>query len=293
MIVIAKDAERKLLDELQKHKQDLSQMKCLFIQFSKSDADKKKLFDHFLTIIETVPQSYTAEVYICEDHDVFVLLHSFMESAFDEAIKELSVTLETTFQSQRFLIDEDHQTIEDLCRRKEALIERSEGTDHDFVKGMETVKDILSVLEISMAETLARRRQTRREPMVLIIEDDQLARTLVTSTLRQDFEPITADKGLDGLKLYLEHAPDVVFLDIGLPDINGHDVLQCIFKMDSDAYVIMFSGRKDKENIMRALKAGAQGFIGKPFTREKLFEYIRKSPYIEQKMPHFKDEKTA
>ena len=88
---------------------------------------------------------------------------------------------------------------------------------------------------------------------------------------------------------YVNKAPDVLFLDIGLPDINGHEVLEKLFKLDPDAYVVMFSGNGDKENIMKAVELGAKGFVGKPFSQEKLLQYIQKSPFIQEKQ---KREKT-
>ena len=77
---------------------------------------------------------------------------------------------------------------------------------------------------------------------------------------------------------YVTHAPDVLFLDIELPDITGHDVLQKVLEMDPDAFVIMLSGNGNKENIFKAMKTGAKGFVGKPFTKDKLLQYILKCP---------------
>ena len=83
---------------------------------------------------------------------------------------------------------------------------------------------------------------------------------------------------------YVNKAPDVLFLDIGLPDINGHDVLERLFKLDPQAYVVMFSGNGDRENVLKAVELGAKGFVGKPFTQEKLIQYIEKSPFIQEKL---------
>ena len=89
--------------------------------------------------------------------------------------------------------------------------------------------------------------------------------------------------GQGALMGYVNKAPDVLFLDIGLPDIDGHAVLEKIFKLDPDAYVVMFSGNKDRDNVMKAVELGAKGFVGKPFTSEKLLQYIQKSPFIQAK----------
>ena len=83
--------------------------------------------------------------------------------------------------------------------------------------------------------------------------------------------------------IYVNKAPAVRFLDIGLPDIDGHTVLKKVFEIDPDAYVVMFSGNGDKENVMKAVKTGAKGFVGKPFTKDKLYQYIDKSPFVQTK----------
>ena len=285
MIVIAKDAEAKFLEEMQRQKQDLSQIRCLYLQLSQIDIEPKKLFNVFLEELEQVPESYMAEVYICEDRDVFILMHAFMEQAFSDAIDRMLRTLKIEpdkAMTSNFALDEHHALLEGLCHDKSKKISVAEEEKIQAEKKV-VISEIMKDLDMNEIETLARRRNDRREPVVLVVDDDQLSRTLVANTVRHKYTTASAVDGRDGLNTYLEQAPDVVFLDIGMPDMNGHDVLECLFQIDPDAYVIMFSGRKDKENIMRALRTGAQGFVGKPFTREKLFEYIGKSHFIHQK----------
>lgn len=69
-----------------------------------------------------------------------------------------------------------------------------------------------------------------------------------------------------------------MFLDINLPDISGHDVLARLRDIDPQIYAVMLSGHTQSENVMEALKMGAKGFVSKPFTKEKLLQYIAKCP---------------
>ena len=289
MIVFAKEAEAKFLEELGHQKQELSRIKCMYIEFSKADVSFKKLFDEFLNQLENIPESYMAQVYICEDHDVFILMHAFMQGSFISAVK----TMSHHFADQNFnalstiyFLDEHHGLLADICQEKMDKIlsnQSDEEKEREKQKSEQTTAEIMADLDINLIETLTRRRHDRRDPLILIVEDDQLSRTLVSNTIRDKYDSVMAVDGKEGLNEFILQAPDVVFLDIGLPDINGHDVLECMFQIDPSAYVIMFSGLKDKENIMRALRAGSQGFVGKPFTREKLFEYIGKSHFVQQK----------
>ncbi len=82
------------------------------------------------------------------------------------------------------------------------------------------------------------------------------------------------------LDKYTNIAPDILFLDINLPDVTGHELLEKILILDPDAYVIMLSGNCDRDNITQAISKGAKGFIAKPFTKDKLFQYIDRCPTI-------------
>lgn len=69
--------------------------------------------------------------------------------------------------------------------------------------------------------------------------------------------------------------PDVVFLDIDLPDKNGREVLSWIMHNDPGVTVVMFSSNSSLDNISQSIEEGASGFIAKPFLKESLLHYIR------------------
>jgi len=171
-----------------------------------------------------------------------------------------------------------------MCTDKISALERSRSKaekEKSMEQAGERALEMLSRIDSPLISTIAQRRAGRSRPLVMIADDDQLVRMLAGSVLREDYDVAFAQDGLGALKEFVASAPDVLFLDIGMPDMSGHEVLEIIFQIDPGAYVIMFSGRKDQANIMRALEAGAQGFLGKPFTREKLCRHVEKSPFIQ------------
>ena len=100
---------------------------------------------------------------------------------------------------------------------------------------------------------------------VVVIEDDADVRNLVVAVLRQSgFEVVAAATGLEGVETVREKEPVVVTLDLGLPDIDGHEVLRRI-RQFSDCYVIMLTGRDDEADTLTALHAGADDYLTKPF----------------------------
>jgi two-component system chemotaxis response regulator CheY len=120
-------------------------------------------------------------------------------------------------------------------------------------------------------------RKARMPLHVMIVEDDPLTRRLVTGSFKENYALITASDAEQAVANYLLLAPDIVFLDIGLPDTNGFNVLHQIMASDPDAYVVMFSGNSYLDNITSALNAGASGFIAKPFKKDRLQHYIEDS----------------
>ena len=120
---------------------------------------------------------------------------------------------------------------------------------------------------------------------VLLVEDDPFTRRLVVNALKADFDVWEAEDAAHAYQMYGTHAPDAVLLDIELPDSNGHVVLSKLLRLDREAFVVMLSANSVKENILAALEKGAQGFITKPFAKEKLMHYMRQCVSFRQRRP--------
>jgi CheY-like chemotaxis protein len=216
-------------------------------------------------------------------------MQGFMQRHFLDFVQRLAQNLGTHDFIELidvFEIGPHWDRLERLCKDKIDAIDAERDREIEENRRAAAERATMAVferLDPTLIKTLPSRREDRRDPMILVVDDDQLSRTLVANVLNSDFKVTSAKSGAEAITEYLSSAPDVLFLDIGLPDINGHEVLECVFQMDRDGYVIMFSGRKDQDNMMRALQAGAEGFVGKPFTRDKLFECVRKSPFVIKK----------
>jgi CheY-like chemotaxis protein len=126
------------------------------------------------------------------------------------------------------------------------------------------------------------RRKKRKAPTVMVVEDDRFTASCAANFLSKDYELIYAKNGEEAIINYIEGAPDMVFLDIHLPGLDGHETLYAIRQIDPDAFVIMLSVDAVKSNIVTATKYGAAGFLKKPFTKERMIVAAEKLPFMQE-----------
>lgn len=106
--------------------------------------------------------------------------------------------------------------------------------------------------------------------VAVVIEDDDDVRNLLDAVLQQaGFEVHSAATGRDGVDVARHRQANVITLDVGLPDIDGFEVLRRI-RQFSDAYVVMLTGRNEELDTISALQGGADDYIVKPFRPREL-----------------------
>jgi DNA-binding response OmpR family regulator len=112
-------------------------------------------------------------------------------------------------------------------------------------------------------------------PQLLLVEDDPAIRSALVRALAERGHGVrTAATGMAGLQEAVEHRPDLVVLDLGLPDIDGCTLLTMLRSV-SDVPVIVATARDDEAEIVRALDAGADDYVVKPFAADHLEARIR------------------
>jgi DNA-binding response OmpR family regulator len=110
---------------------------------------------------------------------------------------------------------------------------------------------------------------------VLLVEDDAAIRIALTRSLHDHGHVVTSvGSGMPALTAAVEHRPDVVLLDLGLPDVDGTDVLSML-RAVSDVPVIIATARDDEADVVRLLDLGADDYVIKPFTAAQLNARIK------------------
>ena len=113
------------------------------------------------------------------------------------------------------------------------------------------------------------------KPLILVVEDDAPVRNLITTTLKaHDYKFITAQNGNSAIMEASSHNPDIVLLDLGLPDMDGVEVIERI-RTWSDMPIIVISARSEDKDKIDALDAGADDYLTKPFSVEELLARLR------------------
>lgn len=121
---------------------------------------------------------------------------------------------------------------------------------------------------------------------ILVVEDDKSIQNLITTTLRiHEYSYLTSQSGKDAVSLCASHKPDLILLDLGLPDIDGSEVIR-IIRTWSNTPIIVISARDEDNDKITALDAGADDYLTKPFSVEEMLARIR---VAQRRSAHFQN----
>jgi two-component system chemotaxis response regulator CheY len=117
---------------------------------------------------------------------------------------------------------------------------------------------------------------------VLIVDDAKIIRKGIRNIMENLGHTIIAeaDNGFDGIEKYKECQPDIVTMDITMPNVNGIDsgvdAVKHIIDFDEDANIIMVTAHGEQDKVMKSIENGALGYVLKPITGDKLRTAIKK-----------------
>ena len=191
------------------------------------------------------------------------------ESESDEVkLDTLEDTLEESETDEIETKEEDESTdissfIDEIGGEEELVTEQEEMTAEEEVK------------EEPVVEEKPKEKLSANAKTIMVIDDSIVIRKMVEIALEDgDYNIVTSNSGKDGLNLLDEENPDLVIVDMTLPDMNGIDLLKTV-KASKGIPVIMLSGKDAPQLIESAKSAGADDFLPKPFRDDDLIEKVK------------------
>lgn len=294
MKITQERAEHKLFEQIEDLKENAPTHRCAVFRLSQIPLLPEGAHEKIMQTAAKVIEDKGLHFFICGDGDLFMLSRHITNKFFVLVLSHPTISPWLVSPkgepAHLFEVGVDGDVIQILLQPKIDIIEHRSEEAKKKEKNVEIMllekakeQALNPDIRIDMIANLPDRRNDRSESYILIVEDDPFTRRLVEKSLGARFRIFIAENAAQAIQSYIRHAPDVLFLDIGLPDADGLHVLDKVMEIDKDAYTVMLSGNGHKENVIKAVEKGAKGFVGKPFTKGKLEDYISKSPFIKKK----------
>ena len=213
--------------------------------------------------VEAVLSSYLEAiegwVFYNQGTSLYILCNRLQESDLQQIADHiLTLILETTSQSAGYeIIDIQNHTDEFLAL---VLDEKQ--------------REVTPATPVTSSDNALSKSDAGLMTRVLLVEDDEVTRWMVRRTLVEDCFIATAACVRKAYASFNAFQPDLVFLDLDLPDGSGFDILEYVMAHDPGARVVIFTSNDNADIHDKALRMGATGFINKPFLKEKLMSYI-------------------
>jgi CheY-like chemotaxis protein len=281
--IINSGAEKKLLYLLEQYDHHDDESSALYFQSSKLKLRPSQ--EDIFNTINTVLGNSQAAIYFFHDGDVMIIwkntsnltpdnLFSLLRARYNfDRSEELDIYFD--YKKQR-------EDIKNICKSKIADIrlqeENAKSVDEKFSpllskKLLQLTPDKLTPIR----NILYKRRQERRHSRkidILVVEDQVFSSKILVGMLNNLANTYSAENAEAALDIYMANAPDIVFLDIELGGMNGHELASIINKLDSNPYIVMITANNYIEDVMRAKENAVKGFIAKPYNKQKILSII-------------------
>lgn len=111
---------------------------------------------------------------------------------------------------------------------------------------------------------------------IMIVDDSAFTRNIHMQIIKgEGFEVVEAESGAEALEMFEKEKPDLVMMDLLMPDMDGMDVTRKLLEIDPDAKIIICSTDKQKTRKEEAKEVGAIGFVTKPIDKEKIVDALK------------------
>jgi len=158
----------------------------------------------------------------------------------------------------------DGQSAEDVLRKQQlVLLERKRALDESIGKLNARLNKV--------------KEEDKMKKRILLVDDAAIMRMMCKEIFGEDGYEVASEAmdGVQGVEMYKQLRPDVVLMNIVMPEMNGIEAAKKIMEFDADAKILMLSAASQPKMVLDALRAGAAGFVMKPFQRQRLHDGVK------------------
>jgi two-component system chemotaxis response regulator CheY len=278
--IISENAENRLIEFLEQNAEKPKNI--FFLDFKASLLGFRVDTTEFITLVKDILQPLNASVFFMRDGDITISwsgkpnetlaqLKSKISDAYKDALSNFNPS--KVFYYSDFHIDAENLRLQCMQKIKDAEVEDIDAAEVLFVERACTSINahLYEILQKKIAS-----RQLRSKKHVLIVEDQDFSVKLLSSILSNDYVQSAAHDAAKAILTFCLNAPDIVMLDIGLPDRSGHSLAKLFKRLDPDVHIIMVSGNKSYRDISLARRNAVDGYIVKPYQKAKILDALKK-----------------
>ena len=272
MIVVTTNAEEDICSSINNLSKTINEFDVLHFE---REGGKQDII-HLQMVVNSLNKSFennsNIQLYFFEDGDIALILPSIEK----EKIKKSQILLDDIFLDEKDISHTSnlYNSLTNMDKLKSVFDDKLKNFKENTKNKIKSKPKKKSKIDKNYVKQLLEQRTHREGIHILIVEDEPFTLKLVENILSEN-TIIKATSGIEAIESYMLNAPDIVFLDINLPELDGHKVLKQIHEFDEDCYVVMLSGNTLMKDVSYSLSKGAKGFVVKPFPKDKLLSYVK------------------
>jgi len=274
--IVNKNAEEALLSLIEEVNRKNTAMVGIYFQLSKVGASPKE--DDIINMFKSMLGDRQAKVYFFRDGDILIAWHGAQKALIEEVRKKLYEQYPVENLDSYYDLHAQGEELRMLIKKKiEAIPPSPKATNQPLLSntGKQSTTLKIDSDQIAFFKAKAKERKGRMKTEVLVVEDQNFSKQLLVGMLDKNYKTYGTASAEQGMELYLAHAPDIVFLDIELPGMNGHQFAEQINKLDPDSYIVMVTANSYTDDVMRAKNNNAKGYVVKPYSKQKILDSLK------------------
>lgn len=217
-------------------------------------------------------------IYLCNDGDIILMwppttleynVETLMDMIMDIYGDRITKYMNPYDFFEFFNLNQETKTFRRIISKKLGKVTKAAKNLFNILHDFNLVKTFYHTMKI-----ISMQRTYRPTPHILLVEDQIFSQKLVQAALK-DYTVHVAPNTSEAVLAYIEKCPDIVLLDIDLPDLDGHTLASVINTIDDDAFIVMLTANTVHSHVAQAKDNNVKKFISKPFKKEDLLDVIK------------------